>query len=98
MALEWLAEVTYPVGPEASSVILWTVGQLLGGIFIVISDALKVGSDASPPFHMQRALVFQAVVAVAVAPGAFALGWVGGRVTTTRLDIDKGRVGVEGEE
>ena len=70
---------------------------MLGGIFIVASDALKVGSHASPPFHMQRALVFEAVVAVAVAPGAFALGWVGGRMRTTRLDVDKGRVAVEGE-
>ena len=95
MSLEWLAEVTYPVGPEASSVILWAGGQLLGGIFIVVSDALKVGSDRDPPFHMQRALVFEAVVALAVAPSVFALGRIGGRVENRRLDVDKGRAEVQ---
>jgi len=95
VVLEWLAEVTYPVGPEASSVILWTGGQLLGGVFIVISDALKVGSEGTPPFHMQWALVFQAVLAMLIAPSGFALGWVGGSVKNQRLDVDKGRVEVE---
>lgn len=96
IALEWLVGVTWPVGPEASSTICWSGGQLLGGLFIVISDALKEGKDANPPFTMRKALIFQAVVAVAVAPSAVALGWVG-KVGNKRLDVDKGREGREGE-
>lgn len=90
VALEWLVEVTWPVGPEAGSTICWAGGQLFGGIFIVVSDALKEGEDADPPFTMNKALIFQAVVAAAVVPCAFALGrW--GRVGNKRLDVDKGR-------
>jgi len=61
VALEWLVEVTWPVGPEAGSTICWAGGQLLGGIFIVVSDALKEGEDAEPPFTMRKALVFGAL-------------------------------------
>ena len=95
VALEWLVEVTWPVGPEAGSTICWAGGQLLGGIFIVLSDALKAGEGASPPFTMSRALIFQAVVAAAAVPCALALGWVGS-VEKGRLGVDKGRG--EGEE
>lgn len=99
VALEWLVEVTFPAGPEASSTIFWAGGQLFGGVFIVISDALKAGADADPPFHMRKALVFQAVVAMAVMPAALALGWIGGGVRTGRLELDKGtRVVVVEEE
>ena len=88
VALEFLVEVTFPVGPEASSTICWTGGQLFGGIFILISDALKADKDASPPFTMRKALVFQAVLAVAVAPCALILGWVGS-VHSKRLEVDE---------
>lgn len=89
VALEWLVEVTWPVGPEAGSTICWTGGQLLGGIFIVISDALKEGSEGDPPFTMGKALIFQAVVSAAVVPCAMCLGLVG-KVTRGRLEVDKG--------
>ncbi|KAL9136399.1 MAG: hypothetical protein Q9175_002385 [Cornicularia normoerica] len=95
VALEWLVEVTWPVGPEAGSTICWTGGQLLGGIFIVISDALKEGSDGVPPFTMGKALIFQAVVSAAVVPCAMCLGLVG-KVTRGRLEVDKG--GAAGEQ
>ena len=90
VALELLVEVTWPVGPEASSTICWAGGQLLGGIFIVFSDALEDGKEASPPFTMRRALVFQAVVAAVVVPCVLALGRFGS-VKSQRLDVDKGR-------
>jgi len=96
VALEWLVEVTWPVGPEAGSTICWAGGQFLGGIFIVISDALKEGKDADPPFTMRKALVFQAVVAAAAVPCVLALGWVG-HVGNRRLDVDKGIVRDEGD-
>ncbi len=83
-------EVTWPVGPEVSSTICWAGGQLLGGIFIVISDALKAGKEGEPPFGMSKALIFEAVVAIAVVPCAFLLGRIG-HVGNRRLDVDKGR-------
>lgn len=91
IALEWLVEVTWPVGPEGSSTICWAGGQLLGGIFIVISDVLKGSETADPPFNMGKALIFQAVIAVATVPCALALGWIG-TVENKRLHVDKGLV------
>lgn len=88
VALEWLVEVTWPVGPEASSTICWAGGQLLGGIFILVSDALKEGEGARPPFGMGRALIFEAIVTIAVVPCAFLLGRFGS-VGNRRLDVDK---------
>lgn len=89
IALEWLVEVTFPVGPGASSTICWSGGQLLGGIFIIISDALKGDKEANPPFNMGKALVFQAVIAIATVPCVFLLGTFG-KVENMRLDVDKG--------
>jgi len=91
VALEWVAEVTFPAGPEASSTICWVGGQLLGALFILISDALKAGEDASPPFHMGRALVFQAVVGVAAVLPVMLLGLVG-KGGVSRLSVDKAAV------
>ena len=41
IVLEYLIEITHPVAPEVTSTICWTGGQLLGGIFIIVSDALR---------------------------------------------------------
>jgi FLVCR family MFS transporter 7 len=95
IALEWAVEVTWPVGPELTSVIFWAGGQMLGGVFIIISDALMAGADAEPPFNMHKALIFQAVVALAVVPLVMALGYVGS-VKTRRLEVDNGESVVEG--
>ena len=95
VALEWLVEVTWPVGPELGSVACWTGGQLLGGIFIVVSDALEDGPNGDPPFNMKRALVFQAVVACIIVPSAMVLGFVKGGTRNGRLEADKR--GLEGE-
>ena len=97
VALEWLVEVTWPVGPEASSTICWTGGQLLGATFILVSDALKEGSGGDPPFTMGKALIFQAVVSAAAVPCALCLG-VFGQVTKGRLEVDRGVAVEEREE
>jgi cyanate permease len=91
IALEFLAGVTYPVGPELSSVTCWTAGQLLGGIFIVTSDALEDGADAQPPWNLHRALILQAVITLAVVPCVFVLGRVGGAgaVRDGRMEADR---------
>jgi FLVCR family MFS transporter 7 len=94
VALEYLVEVTWPASPEVSSVINWTGGQLLGALFIVIMNALKdeKGKDG-PKFNMQRALVFEAIIALVVIPvplllGIKRLGF--GRVESRRFLVDEG--------
>ena len=89
VALEWLAEVTWPAGPEVSSVIGWAGGQALGGIFIVVSDTLQDGADANPPKRMSKALVFHAVVTCAAVPFALALGMFGDGAKSRRLELDR---------
>ncbi|KAL2352366.1 cell surface receptor/MFS transporter [Cryomyces antarcticus] len=76
-----------PVGPEVSSTVAWSGGQLLGAVFVLVMGALKDEAGAQGPGEpkgsMRRALVFQAVLAWAVVPLPLALGgwrwWSGWR-------------------
>jgi MFS transporter, FLVCR family, MFS-domain-containing protein 7 len=99
VVLEYLIEITHPVSPEVTSTICWTGGQLAGGIFILISDALRASgvSDGSaddgskmPPGNMFRALIFQAVLALVVVPLPLTLGCCGRRagVRMRRIEAD----------
>lgn len=67
-ALEYMALATHPVSPEISSTICWSMGQVLGAIFIIIMDALKGTWTGQPAENMYSALIFQAVVACVVVP------------------------------
>jgi FLVCR family MFS transporter 7 len=104
VVLEYLIEITHPVSPEVTSTICWTGGQLTGGIFIIVSDALRDSgeSDGSadngtsrPPGNMYRALIFQTVIAMAVFPLPLALGLFGRdkevRLRRVEADRDAGR-------
>jgi len=84
VVLEFLVEIHYPLGPELASTLCWCGGQLLGGIFIVIMDALKAGDSADPPQNMFRSLIFQAVFALAAVPGVLVLGLFGRRANVRR--------------
>ncbi|KEF57240.1 uncharacterized protein A1O9_05157 [Exophiala aquamarina CBS 119918] len=84
VVLEFLVEIHYPLGPELASTLCWCGGQLLGGIFIVIMDALKDGDAADPPQNMHRALIFQAVFALIAVPGVLALGLFGRHANVRR--------------
>ena len=95
VALEFVTEITYPVSPEIASVVCWSGGQLLGGIFIVVSDKLTDGAKGGPggetPNNMQRALWFHAAIGVVVAAMPLFLG-VGKRkdqVHLRRLEADR---------
>ncbi|KAI0849776.1 MFS general substrate transporter [Daldinia vernicosa] len=77
VALEFLCELGHPMSPEITSTIAWAGGQLLGGVFIIVSDALKAGPTADPPLHMDNALVFTAVVALVAVVPVVALGMFG---------------------
>ncbi|KAI3321251.1 MFS general substrate transporter [Xylariaceae sp. AK1471] len=92
VALEFLCELGHPMSPEITSTIAWGGGQLLGGIFILISDALKAGPGADPPENLNRALIFTAVIALAIIPLPLALGLFGrkDRLVLRRLRSDDG--------
>lgn len=78
LALELLVEVTWgEAGPEVSSTICWTGGQLGGALLILIMDALKGGKAGEPKDSMYRSLVLQAVFAWVVVPLPLLLGWWG---------------------
>lgn len=100
VVLEYLIEITHPVSPEVTSTICWTGGQLTGGIFIIVSDALRDPgiSDGSaddgttrPPGNMYRALIFQTVLAMVVFPLPLALGMFGRHkeVRLRRVEADR---------
>ncbi|KAF1911142.1 major facilitator superfamily domain-containing protein [Ampelomyces quisqualis] len=90
VALEYLVEITFPASPEVSSTICWTGGQILGGVFVLVMNALKdgrpvdldnvseggrgAGGGSRPPGNMYNALVFQAVVGMVVLPLPLMLG------------------------
>ena len=104
VVLEYLIEITHPVSPEVTSTICWTGGQLTGGCFILISDALRAPgiSDGSadngtirPPGNLYRALIFETVMAMVVFPLPMALGLFGRhkevRMRRVEADLDAAR-------
>jgi FLVCR family MFS transporter 7 len=97
VVLEFLVEIHHPLGPEVASVACWSGGQLLGGIFIIIQNALKAGPKDTPPLNMKKALIFQAVVALVVMPLplVLGLGGRGGYVRRRRWEADTRRGVVE---
>ena len=88
VSLEWFVEVSYPVSPALSSVLCWAAAQGLAAIFIIISEALIDGPNASLPNNPQRALIFEAVISLVVAPCALLLGVVG---DTRKRRLEAGR-------
>jgi hypothetical protein len=100
VVLEYLIELTHPVSPEVTSTICWSGGQLLGGIFILASDALRApgindgtadNHTTRPPGNMWRALILQTVIAMIVIPLPLALGCCGRdrKVRMRRVEADK---------
>lgn len=95
VAVEFLVEVTHPVSPEVTSTLSWSGGQLLGGIFIIISDALRAGDDSSPPRNMKKSLIFTAVIALATVPLPLCLGLFGRseKIKLRRVQSDEAATG-----
>lgn len=94
LALELLVDVTAgDVGPEVSSTLGWTGGQLGGACLILVMDALK-GAEGEPRGSLRRGLVLQCVVAAVGVPCVLVLGWWGkGRGMSDRGER-AGEVGV----
>ncbi|KUI69567.1 Major facilitator superfamily domain-containing protein 7 [Cytospora mali] len=97
VAMELLVELTHPVSPEVTSTLAWAGGQLLGGVFIIISNALKGGEAADPPYNMKKALVFQAVLAMIIVPVPLCLGLFGrkDKVSLRRVQTDQDRLNAQ---
>ncbi|KUI52900.1 Major facilitator superfamily domain-containing protein 7 [Cytospora mali] len=97
VAMELLVELTHPVSPEVTSTLAWAGGQLLGGVFIIISNALKAGEAADPPHNMKKALVFQAVLAMVIVPVPLCLGLFGrkDKVSLRRVQTDQDRLNAQ---
>jgi MFS family permease len=98
VVVEYMVELTHPISPEVTSTLAWSGGQLLGGVFIVVSGALKAAPDdegEDPPANMRDALIFAAVVALAAVPLPLCLGLFGrkGNLQLRRVRSDEeGRV------
>lgn len=93
VVMEYLVELTHPVSPEVTSTLAWSGGQLLGALFIIISDALKASTNANPPNNMDKALIFQAVIGLVVLPFPLCLGLFGrnDQVRLKRVQSDQTR-------
>ena len=92
VALEFLVEIHHPLGPAVGSTACWTGGQLLGGIFIILSShGLQDGKAARPPNNLHRYLIFQSVIAMAVVPLPLCLGFFGRKshVRPKRFEAEK---------
>lgn len=72
VVVEYLVELTHPVSPAVTSTLAWSGGQVLGGVFIVVSGALKREDG-----DMRDALVFHAVLALVAVPLPLCLGLFG---------------------
>ncbi|KAK3401617.1 major facilitator superfamily domain-containing protein [Sordaria brevicollis] len=94
VVVEFLVEVTHPISPEVTSTLAWSGGQVLGGVFIIVSGALKEkeGKNGRPEGNMYWALVFHAVVAMVAVPVPLCLGLFGrgDRVSLRRVRSDDG--------
>ncbi|KAL2176175.1 major facilitator superfamily domain-containing protein [Thermothelomyces heterothallicus CBS 202.75] len=77
IVVEYLVELTHPISPAVTSTLSWSGGQLLGGILIVVSGALKKGEEGDPPGDMTNALILHAVLALVAVPLPLCLGLFG---------------------
>ncbi|KAM7224155.1 Major facilitator superfamily domain containing protein [Rhypophila decipiens] len=100
VVLEFLVELTHPISPAVTSTIALSGGQLLGGIFIIVSGALKAGPDGDPPFNMYKALIFHAVVAMVFVIPPLTLGLFGRaeKIKLKRVNSDDRSVGRRSDE
>ncbi|KAK7053012.1 hypothetical protein VNI00_004333 [Paramarasmius palmivorus] len=63
IALELGSDLTR--NAEASSSLLWFMGNLFGVIFVIVQDQLRADQNASPPLNMRSGLIFNGVMAMA---------------------------------
>ncbi|OBZ74517.1 Major facilitator superfamily domain-containing protein 7 [Grifola frondosa] len=71
VTLELAVEITR--NADGSSAMLWFSSNLFGIIFVLAEGALRAGPDASPPYNMRRAIIFQGVVVCAAVAFVYLL-------------------------
>ncbi|KAG8887194.1 hypothetical protein FRB99_004306, partial [Tulasnella sp. 403] len=90
LALELACEVTG--NAEFSSAALWFSGNMFSMIFVLISDRLKAGASANPPYNLRNTLILQGSFALAI--GLTAVFIEGKQV---RRELDERQGGTESE-
>lgn len=98
IVVEYLVELTHPISPAVTSTLGWAGGQLLGGILIVASGALKKGPETELPGDMKDALVLHAVLALVAVPLPLCLGLFGRKekLMLRRVESDDEGRGADG--
>jgi len=71
---------------NASSAVLWFVGNVFTVIFILAETALRASPDANPPLNMRQALIFNGAFIVASASLVF---FIRGKQARRELDEQK---------
>jgi FLVCR family MFS transporter 7 len=82
VGLELAVEVTR--NAEASSSLLFGIGNGAGVIVLAIEDALRAGPNANPPLNMKKGLIFQGVLVLVITFLGFGI-----RGTQTRRAKDE---------
>ncbi|KAG7088672.1 hypothetical protein E1B28_012644 [Marasmius oreades] len=65
VGIELACDVTQ--NAEASSSLLWFMGNGFTIVFVLAEDGLRASPDATPPLNMRRALIFQATFVIIAA-------------------------------
>lgn len=100
LALELLIEILHPVSPEVTSTICWCLGQLFGGIGVIIGNELKnpgIGDGTAddgtsmPPGNMHRTLLSMAICSLIIVPFPLFLGCFGrgDQIRLRRVNTDR---------
>lgn len=69
IAVEFVAEIVYPLGPELAIAIMWATGQLLGGV-LTIGEGYMTDKNGG----LQPGVYLQAALAVCCVPFTLSLG------------------------
>ncbi|RKK27130.1 hypothetical protein BFJ68_g16535 [Fusarium oxysporum] len=72
IAVEFVAEVVYPLGPELAIAIMWAMGQLLGGVLTIGEGYMTDNSGG-----LQHGVYLQTVLALCCLPFTLSLGLLG---------------------
>jgi len=87
VTLELASEVTR--NSDTASAMLWTMGNLIPFIFILVSNSLRADSSASPPLNMHRAIIFVAVFGLTPA---ILVQFLRGKQSRRQLDEERNQV------
>jgi len=88
VGLELGVEITR--NAETSTAVLWTGGNVVSFIWVIVMDALRAPATADPPLNMRNALIFNAAFIAATACLVF---FFTGAQTRRKKDEEMARLG-----